>query len=303
MRLAVIAISLVAAIAHADDTKQHASELFEQGRALAREGKFGEACEQFAKSFSLDAAPGTELNLGDCHEHLGHLAEAWRHFDHALASFETTHDDRAKFARDRRDALAPKLGIVVVKADPSVHVVIAGREQVSAAEIREHVDPGSIEIRIGDDVRREQVAVGATVVVQGPAPAGASGPPVARVEPVTDGARDRHRVLLAYAAWGGGGVVLAVSLGLGAFARSDYQDVIDSKECASSGGHLVCTSDGKAKVDHAITLANIATGAGIAGLALGVAGTVLYFTAPRERIGVAPIATSNSAGLVVTGSF
>src|SRR5439155_15077222 len=102
-------IVLAASAAFADD-KQDAAALFEQGRELVRADKFAEACDLFERSYRFDPAPGTELNLGDCHEHLGHVAEALRHFDHAAAQFELAHDERAKYARDRRAALEPRLG-------------------------------------------------------------------------------------------------------------------------------------------------------------------------------------------------
>ncbi|HEY1554005.1 MAG TPA: hypothetical protein VGF94_04175 [Kofleriaceae bacterium] len=305
-RLALVSLVLAAAPAFADDAKQQAAQLFEEGRTLDKDGKYAEACEKLAQSFALDAAPGTELNLGDCHEHLGHLAEAWHRFDHAAIQFEAVKDERTKYARDRRAALEPKLGIVVVE-HADAPVTIAGRAQPAGPEIREHVDPGSVEVRIGGDTRHVDVAAGKTAVVDA-APPVVSAPPLTGAPALTDsgpGSRDHQRVLLAYGAAGLGIVGIGTAGVLGLVARGDYHDALDSGACShDAAGKLVCSSDGTTKVNHSITLANVATGFGVAGIALGAAGVVLYFTAPRERsITVAPNVSSTMGGLTVSGSF
>ena len=85
--LAVLAVLAVATSpARADKTE--ATKLFEQGRALLVAGKVEQACPLFEKSFALERAVGTELNLADCDERLGHLADAWRMFDDAATQSE-----------------------------------------------------------------------------------------------------------------------------------------------------------------------------------------------------------------------
>src|SRR5882672_5439773 len=90
-------------------------KLFDEGRELAKQGKYAEACDKFTQSYALDPAVGTELNLADCHEHLGHVAKAWHMFDDAaIQSEKTTNAARAKFARERADALIGKLATIVI---------------------------------------------------------------------------------------------------------------------------------------------------------------------------------------------
>ncbi|HTR50663.1 MAG TPA: hypothetical protein VMJ10_08145 [Kofleriaceae bacterium] len=311
-RFALVLVVVAASPAFADDAKQQAAQLFEEGRQLDKDGKYAEACDKLAQSFALDAAPGTELNLGDCHEHLGHLAEAWHRFDHAAVQFEAAKDDRAKYARERRDALEPKLGVVVVKhPDPSAAVTIAGRaEPTTAAEIREHVDPGSIEIRVGTETKRVDVGAGATVRVDvAPVVATPTGGGVVGTTPVagdtSPGPRSRTRVWLAVGAWGLGAVWLGGSFVIGSDANNDYKRATEGPipECTSQSGKLVCTSDGYNTVNHSISLANEATGFAIVGIVLGAAGTYLFLTAPREHLTVAPTATASSAGVILSGSF
>ena len=310
-RILPLVVVLVAGRAAADTAKHQAAQLFQAGRDLARAGKYAEACDTFAQSFLLDPAPGTVLNLGDCHEHLGHLAEAWRRFDHAAAQFDLAHDDgRAKFARTRRDALGPRLGIVVVLgAGPGEHVTVAGREVAVAPQIIEHVDPGEVEIRAGDRVRHEHVAAGGTVVVNLTTPAPVAAPPASPAAPAAaiattvPGPRAPGRVHAAYALWLGGGVAVTTSFVLGWLANAEYSDQIDAHRCTQTGGQLVCNPEGNAQVQAALNLADVATGVGVAALVLGATGTVLYFTAPHERVVVTPTASPTAAGISVSGSF
>src|SRR5512134_2148923 len=70
-----------------------ADRLFEEGRALAKEKRYSEACDRFDRSFKLDPTVGTELNLADCHEQLGHLTEALRLFSDAADKSARTDDE------------------------------------------------------------------------------------------------------------------------------------------------------------------------------------------------------------------
>src|SRR5690349_10992929 len=112
----LLAIALVVGLGATAWADTESAQLFEEGRALAKDGKYEEACTKFARSLELDRAPGTLLNYGDCHEHLGHLAQAWRLFDEAMRLSEKENNtDRAKYARERAEAIVPKTGTVVVK--------------------------------------------------------------------------------------------------------------------------------------------------------------------------------------------
>ena len=52
-----------------------------EGRKLATDGKFAEACPKFEQSLAIDSGLGTKFNLADCWEHLGRLASAKSMFD------------------------------------------------------------------------------------------------------------------------------------------------------------------------------------------------------------------------------
>jgi hypothetical protein len=141
---------VLAATAARADNKRDAAQLFEQGRALAVKAQYAEACVRFAASNRLDHAAGTEMNLGDCEEHLGHLAEAWRWFTDAAAQFGDAHDSRVDYAQKRADLLEPRLALVVVHLhDPEGATVTVGRRELKAhKKIKERVDPGDVAIKV-----------------------------------------------------------------------------------------------------------------------------------------------------------
>jgi hypothetical protein len=105
MKRALIACFGWASVALADDVTE-AKRLFEEGRKLVEQGNLAEACKQFARSFELDRAAGTMLNLGDCAESEGRPRRAFELYDTAAKEFErTAQPERAKFARNRANTV------------------------------------------------------------------------------------------------------------------------------------------------------------------------------------------------------
>lgn len=307
-RLALVVLLLVGTTASAQPNKPEGARLFEEGRALASEGKFEEACARFQRSLELDRAPGTALNYGDCLENLGQLRKAWHMYDEAARDFERDRDARARFARERADAVAARLAIVVLKiAEPTIDglVIKIGTQSVPpAAEIRERIEPGEIDITVTAPGREPFTSSargisGAQVIVEVPVLATILGAPRPAPAPAEDGRRSRSRVRLAGIVTGAGGVFLIGSVALGLSARAVYADA----DCMDTAMGLVCSAAGAAEVDTAGTRADIATGLAIAGGLGVVGGVVLYLTAPRERLSVAPTMTSGSVGLAVRGRF
>ena len=103
----VLALSLLASVARADGDKERAARLFDEARALVKQGHYDAACPVFDASYQLDPAIGTELNLGDCYEHMQKLDAAWKMYDAAAREHPT--DKRARFARERADAIAKQI--------------------------------------------------------------------------------------------------------------------------------------------------------------------------------------------------
>ncbi|HEY5936703.1 MAG TPA: hypothetical protein VIU61_18770 [Kofleriaceae bacterium] len=318
--LVAIALCIGVTAAHAQPGSQAAqgAKLFEEGRALVKEGKYAEACQKFAESYQLDRAAGTQLNLGDCAEREGKLRKAWLLFDDAARAYEKTgRAAAAKLARDRAVALEPKLATVIVKIAepglPGLVVRIGDHGAVPAAQIVEHLEPGEVAITASAPGRTAFATsvtgeVGKQVTVEIPllagGSAGAPGPGVVAPRPETppQGPRDRSRVRLAFGLGIGGGAAFVVSGILGLSARGTYQ-AAERDHCTRTGGQLACDDEGLSAIDSAGTRANIATAVAIGGGALVAAGAILYFTAPREQIQVAPMASETTLGLAVGTRF
>lgn len=334
--ITLIWLVLVATIAHADNASD-ATKLFEEAVALKEGGKYAEACAKFAKSFEADKlagrpAPGTQLNLGECAEREGQLRKAYVLFDEAEKDYgrrakgteaslakdpnsaELKRDlERAqagmRVARERADALAPRLAKVVVRiAEPAVDgmsVRIGDRSLPPAAEVIEYLDGGTVNITATAPNREPfstsaKAESGKQVVVDVPALKVIGGPK--GEPPVVGPRRQRKRVLIAAGVGGIGVVLLGVSTITGLGANSDYDKA--AKNCTSVDGRLDCPNPADAAaVNKAFDKADTATILGIGGIALAAAGAVIFFTAPREGMTVTPMASSSSAGISLSGRF
>jgi tetratricopeptide (TPR) repeat protein len=309
--VAAVVVVLGIGLAATASAETQSAKLFEEGRALAKEGKYEEACAKFAKSLELDRASGTLVNYADCHEHLGHLAQAWRLFDEAVrVSEQDDNPERAKFARERAQALVPRTGTIVVKlATPDVSgltVEIDERTITPAAEIREVVDAGDVAIEVAAPgmqtfAKRERAEAGLRIVVEVPALAPMR-PQDEEPAPASETRRRRTRVIAAYTLVGLGAASLGVGITLGFVGKSRYDQELENGMC-SDGDPPTCTNAAAYQRQRdAITMANIGTGFAVAGLALVGAGAVVFLTAPRDVV-VIPTATASSGGLAVVGRF
>lgn len=286
-----------------------AKVLFDEGRTLASEGDFVGACEKFTRSYELEPEPGTELNLADCHLHLGHVAKAWHLYDDAATRWSRTHDLREKFAREHADALVPKLGTVVVRiAEPrrkGLAISIGGHAVAAAAEVRELVDPAPVDVVVtAPDVpaftRSASPTAGQTITIDVPAFSEHAEAPLPETPPATDDGR-RSRLYLATGLGAAGAVTLVVAMGVGLSARADYNAEITSHRCAGSPPVCQDTAAFNALRD-AEHKADLATYIGIGGGVVIAAALVVYATAPHA-VTVTPTASATTAGLAISGRF
>ena len=296
----VLAVTRIAVAAPAEATE--ASAIFERGRELAKVGRFAEACQLFARSYDLDPALGTAVNLADCLERQGQLRRAWELFD-VVARNSQNVQSRARLARQRADALAVRLATVVVTMrDPrpaGLAVRIGDREVPPAAEIRDMIEPRDVEVVATAPGRPTfrtvlHAVAGATVSVDIPAFAADDEPPATR--------RRRSRVYLAAGLGAAGAAGLGVSLGLAISAKRTYDGAFPD-DCMRSGGGVICNARGTATTDRAGRRADVATGFAIAGGVLAGVAAAVFLTAPREAVGVAPIAGARALGVGIVGRF
>jgi hypothetical protein len=311
---AIVIVAALAGIARADDAAKQALQLFDEGKVAAKAGDYATACEKYQKSLALDATNhGVELNLGDCQQRQGHFAAAVQAFEAAAAGFEKLKDSRAKYAHDQAAAAAAKLATVVVRLPSPIPtgtaVKIGDRDIKAVPEIETRVDPGELVVVVTAPGRtrfekHDKLAEGAHSAVDVVLPettTAAVTPPPAVVAQAATGERQRSRVHLAWGLAGGGVVAIATTTVLSVVAKKQYNDVVTGPECTQHP--LVCTSGGSSAIAHTQTLANVGTGFAIAGVALLAGAGVVYYTAPREGVVVAPSATATSVGLVVGRRF
>lgn len=96
--------------AQSAEDKTASEALFEEGKRLLAEKRFGEACARFASSQELDPGVGTLLFLADCYETIGRTASAWSTFREAASAGRSTGQlDRERIARERAAKLEDKL--------------------------------------------------------------------------------------------------------------------------------------------------------------------------------------------------
>jgi tetratricopeptide (TPR) repeat protein len=299
----------LATVAHAQTPGgSDADKLFEQGRALAKAGKYAEACDAFQHSFDLDHATGTELNLGDCHEQQGHWRRAWELYTAAAEDFERAGNAaRSKFAHDRADAVASRLATIVVDVPQpqpkGLAITIAGRVVQPRPEIRELVNPGAVEITASAPdrtgfVTMKQAAGGQTVTVNLPVLAEVA---VAATGPGPT-VRRRSRVDLAWGLAGVSGASAIAGVAFTLVGRSHYNDAADGMHCMKVSGGVSCDTTGTNLIHDAQRLADYGTGFAIACGVLGASAAVVYLTAPRDTV-VTPTATAQSVGVSVSGRF
>ena len=317
----IAAIVLHAARASAQPAPDpKAAELFERGRDQLKRGETEAACGSFAESFAIEQADGTELNLADCQERLGHLADAWRLFEQtATLSAGKGNTVRADAARSRAAALLPKLGQVALTIEqPSasgLEVTIAGATVPPSGQIQRKVDPGTIAIRVtraGHAAFEQSVSVQAGEVrevfvpVDVPAPTGLESHRTNDLAPtvMVDGPRvhsthrRRSRVRLGQIIGGVGVAGLGAGVAVGLVAHSHYREEFSNGSCVAMGSAIDCTPTGTQRANAAVSLGDTGTIIGSVGLAALIAGAVVWFTAPVE-VSVTP----TSASVALRGTF
>lgn len=151
-KIALPVLVLIGAAAPARAQSADAETLFQQGRALVKQGKLAAGCDKLAASARIDPSVGTLLNVGDCREREGKLASAWAAFEKARSlAKQTAHDEQREHEAARRAAkLAPQLAtLTIAVADSSDGLVIRrDHEPIDRAlwSTPAPVDPGSYSI-------------------------------------------------------------------------------------------------------------------------------------------------------------
>lgn len=122
-----MAFVLLSAVAHAQpkDATARADALFEKGKSELAANRPKQACAAFEESYSLDAAEGTLLALGLCHEQLGDLPRAWNELSRVQTS--SSREDRQRVAKSALARIEPKVGRITLRppTDPECATSLA----------------------------------------------------------------------------------------------------------------------------------------------------------------------------------
>jgi len=291
-----------AATGQSPEDKTAAQVAFDKGLALLEAGKPDEACPLFEDSLRLDAAMGTQYQLAQCYEQTGRIASAWASYT-AVADAAQAQGmaDREKWARERADALAPrlsKLTIVVPEAVAALRGLTVERDGRSVPRtlwgVAIPVDGGSHRVVATAPGRASfegSVSVGAERAVARlelamlePAGehdgSGAPGPATAPAhDQPTDGTaagdEGSAQTIAGLVIAGVGVAAMVAGVAVGLAAKSGY-DESGEEHCAEG----FCDPEGVDAADDARVLGNVATGLFIGGGAALVAGVITWLTAP-----------------------
>jgi len=161
--LAVLAgLPLLALPAAAQDARSAA--LFRAGKQLMKQGNYDAACPKLEKSYDLEPALGTLLNLALCHEKQGRLATSWTEWRKAAAQARAAGDGpRATLAERHVTALEPRLPMLRINVwgeAPELTITRDGETvDPTMYGVDVPVDPGkhTVVVARGEDVALEKV--------------------------------------------------------------------------------------------------------------------------------------------------
>lgn len=277
------------------DDRAVARSLFDQGRALMKDGKYTEAMPKLEESNRIDPGVGTLFNLADCYEHLGRVASAWAVFGEAAdLARRAGQADRETIARERQNALSSKLpkmrlhlapplppGVELryddkplstavleneMPVDPGEHRLRATAPGKTPVELRVRIEPGS-----GVAIVELPALVDAQVIAPvGPARPQEPMPPPPRLE------GSSWQKPTAIAAGAGAIVALGVGTIFGLRASSQWSDA--QKSCAGKR----CDDAGYQSWQDSRSSATIGTIGFIAGGVLAAAAVLIFVTAPGK---------------------
>ncbi len=302
--LAIVALTSASSLAQTDPVA--ATELFKQGRDAAVRHDHATACPLFEESNRLDARVGTLLNLADCEEHIGKLAEALQHWHQAIQLGTATGDRRAEEAKSRHaalDARVPRLTVRLADGAPEYTEILRNGVALGKATmgVPLPLNPGAhvVEVRAkGHEPRSYRVAMQEGESKELHVTAGAQLPDVPQQEPRTVPSHIRIQEepddTLAYVLGGMGvaGVVVGSVTGMMLWGKNRTID-------AQCDARNQCSEEGLEAVDDAKGLLPVSNAAWVVGVVGLGASTYLFVTSgpssdsrevtssvPRQGIGM-----------------
>ena len=285
--------------------REQAQARFARGRQLYDGARYADAADEFRASNDIVASPNARLYLARALREQGRNVEAYVEFGRTVVEAGEHSKDDMRYnkagaaARTERDALAPKIGFLVVRvqnASPETTLRIAGSEIRRAAwEEPAPVMPGANEVVVetpGHEAAHETVTLTAGERKEisldaglPAAPAPAPPPPVATPAP-----RPNLRPY-AYVAGGVGAAGLVTFAVAGLLSNSAYSDL--SSSCPQNR----CPADKAGSISSGRTeqtIANVGLVVGVLGIAAGV--TLYVIGAPAKTATTGLVVTPGGVG-------
>jgi hypothetical protein len=302
MRAAAIgAVVSFAGAASADGRDPAAAEaLFLAGREAMQRADYATACPKFSESERLDPAAGTLINLSDCEEHLGLLANAWEHWREAIDQL-APEDPRLPVIKERATSLEKRLAHLTIKLVASApRDTRVTRDDVEIGDasrgIALPVNSGEHVIVVTSEGRNRKFTIAVPegesreIVVEPepapPAPPVVLLPPVITHEaPLPESASSTRMLGFALVGVGATGIVIGSVTGILAIGKKS----VVSDNCDAS---KACNQTGYDAAGAGRTLSAVSTVAVVAGLAGLAAGTFFILTSPPAKTSVKARAAS-----------
>jgi hypothetical protein len=296
-----------------------AQALYETAAALARAGRWAEACPKLEESQRLDPALGTQFHLATCYESSGRPTSAWSLFlEVAAAAKATGQTVRESTARARAAALEPRLPritVVLSRSAASIRDLEISRDGVTLkpvvlgtavpVDFGSHVVRASAPNKVPWQTTAHVTELGQRIVIEVPAlsSAAAGDAPAATAvaaEPSSPRPAKLGAPRVAAIAIGSVGLVgIAVGSALGLTARSLWNEA--DAACPSHRACPIAAHDQSAKALAFAAGSTVSFAAG--GGALATALVVWLASSPRSSTAVLPLAGPGIAGLVAAGRF
>jgi hypothetical protein len=318
--LGVTPLLLAPRLCHAAPASE-AETLFEQGRQLLKEGRLEAACAAFDRSFTLDASPGTLLNLGDCQERTGHRAQAYASFQAAAQlAKQQAWVDMAQEAERREQQLAATFPRLTVTVPSGVAGLVVELDGVALAEgdfgQPRALPPGRVRLRAeapGHQAwtselvleRDQTIAIPELQlsVAAEPLPVASPGPAsVAQRRPEERPPAPSRPAWAPWAVVATGGAALGASVVTGVMAQNKHRELAAACPVPSN-----CSEALRGTRDSGKRLAFTTDVLWISGAA-AVGGGLAWYFLTRQRpsepgLHVAPTLAANAASATLSGSF
>lgn len=301
---AAICVSVLAASTVRGQDPEHAEALFNEGKRLLDEGNAWAACPKIeaALGMTADASAAGRMLLARCYEAIGRLGSAWRLYrDIAKA-------DNSREAREAGEALAPRIHQLTITASPTtlalrgLHIEIDTHVvSKSDLELPIAVDAGPIPLLVTADNKEDWA-----LLIDVPSAPGTTAItiPELRDSAITTPNGGSVNAPSSPPFWTGeriagltlgltGVAVLAISGGMAALAKSNYDEALVTGKCTGTAPPACEDVSG---IDDARALGNATTGVFFGGLALVGVGVIVFASTPTTpapapilRASLAPI--------------